>query len=250
MFYSDLRNNGVAMPLARKDDLEKRIKELRSLEESLEHSGERSFSVFDEIKFRIALSTTAWYHGIVKGLPEHTLLKLPKELSEMLGQYYLVSHQVDRFFRATRDERDDSIRAYLGMRRKVISVIRSIRKGLLLDANKGMREVVSVLKSQIQRSGGEYPKGEFQVYWGRYVPTYEYFSGFFLLSFPDHYDPRFESDYSSALEQSFGLEDSALDSAIKGKLNVATGQVGEWQSFMEGFVAKASTRAVPRRINI
>ena len=238
----------INMVFKTRQELEEGVERLRTLEDGLAKLGKIKYSILGEISFRLSLSMATWYHGIVQGLPDKTMKKLPKELGNVLEFYYQLSGEVKRFYLGTKSDGDASIKVYLGIRKRMLLVIRNIRRGLLGSAVKEMQFVVSILKSNIHTEG-QYPKDNFKNFWSKYTQGEAYFSEIFLPSFPNYYDPRVEPEYSAALEKTINLEESALDSAITGEHILAIGNIEEWFSFMKNFINKREySQVTPKRI--
>ncbi len=227
---------------------EERTPKLRKLEERLKPFEKKSFSILDTINFRISISANTWFHGLVYGLDEKTLNKLPKDLSTLLKIYYDVSIQLDQFYLRIKDDGDASIKSYLGSRTKMISAITNIKNGLLKDAVSDLKSVLSVLQGNLDFRGN-YPKGDFKTFWNKYTESKACFSNLFLPLFPKGYNPSIEPDYSTALKNSLNLEINCSNLALSGQNLSALEGVEEWFILMNNFINKESTRKLtPKRL--
>lgn len=236
------------MSLLMRRDLQQKIGDLRRLEKVLSRLTTISPSILDSIHYRISISTIAWPHGIVKGLPERTMDQLPEDLRKTLDAYYALSKEFDFFLKSIREGGDMSIMACLGLRKKMISVVRFIRKGLLKEAISTMGEVLSIFKDYLEVQG-HYPTGLFSTFWRKYSKSEEYYREMFLPSFPTEYDPLHEADYNFALEKSMNLEETCLNSALAGNFEIANNDADSWFGFMTEFVSKNQYRKTrPKRI--
>lgn len=235
------------MAVIEREGFEESVVNLRKLSKQLEAFEKIKLTLLDEITFRLSFSMNAWPpSGIISELPKEKMEKLPSQLKKLLEIFYELNKEIEKFYKKVKDDGEITMGAYLEIRKNMISVIMDIRRGMIKESVRQMKNAVSLLRAHLQREG-EFPKGYSKNFWERYGETKDYFESMFLMSFPDEYDPSNEPVYSAALTEALKLEKDSIDFALRGDFLDAIESLNALYRFMEGFTQKQNTRIIPKR---
>jgi len=214
---------------------ENRITSLRKLKKEIKELLSISPSILSIISYRIAIASIGWNSGIIKGLPPSILKKLPKDIRRVLSFYYKLSNELKIEHKRLENDENDSTMSYLIMRKKLISSIKLIKKGLLKGAISNMKEVVDELEKNVFGKKDMFDKQYFK-FWDKYISGFKYYLEIFLPMFPNKYNPIRESDFSLVINKTLGLEELTLDYVLTNQIELADETIKEWIATMDKFV--------------